>query len=128
VDTNGMVPQTITDTLRDTGGIIVSGTPANIPVKDALLCTNTPSVGGSGWRFRWHGYGHKSLCGSSTAVVVHPDPDPNDVAVQWFFAPYFDSVTKQHGVSGMYLHASGFDPSLYRTFPRQSHRFNEWSS
>jgi hypothetical protein len=100
-------------------------TPANIPVGRTLLCTNTIR-----WRVK-DGDFDGTGAGSSLQKPMWQfnggglsDPDLNDVAAQWFFAPYFDSVTNTASL-GMYFKASGFDRSWYRTFPRQSHRFKE---
>jgi hypothetical protein len=121
VDTNGDgVADDVTDTLRDTGGIIVSGTPANIPVgKDAALYEHSIR-----WRVK-----DGDFDGTGAAMAPHQKPmwqfnggglsiqtpDLNDVAAQWFFAPYFDSVTNTASL-GMYFKASGFDPVLVQNF------------
>jgi hypothetical protein len=103
--------------------------PPIFPLRTRCSVRTPHPLEGQGWRFRWHGYGHqKAYVAVQRRWSVHPDPDLNDVAAQWFFAPYFDSVTKQHGVSGMYFKPVVSIRPVYRTFPRQSHRFNEWSS
>jgi hypothetical protein len=106
----------VTDTLRDTGGIIVSGTP-NIPVgKDALLCTNI--IRGSRMAISMARCGHGSSPKAYVAVQrrwsVHPDPDLNDVG-SMVLCTLFRFGDQQRRLC-MYFKASGFDPVLVQNF------------
>lgn len=121
VDADGDgVADDVTDTLRDMGGIIVSGTPANIPAgKDPALYEHSirwrvkdGDFDGTGVDMAPHQKPMWQFNGGGLSIQT---PDLNGDAAQWFMAPYFDSVTNTASL-GMYFKANGFDPVLVQNF------------
>lgn len=121
VDADGDgVADATTDTVRDGGGVIVSGAPENLPAgTDAALYEHSLR-----WRIK---DGDFDSSGNSMAPHQKPmwtfsgggmaiaSPDLNGQTATWFMSPYFDSVTNTASM-GLYFKADGFDPVLVQNF------------
>jgi hypothetical protein len=109
-----------TDVLRDGGGLLISGTPANMPGgTDAALYEHSLR-----WRLK---DGDFDTGGAAMAPHQKPmwtfnggglavaTPDLNGAEATWFMSPYFDA-TSQTASLGLYFKADGFAPVLVQNF------------
>jgi hypothetical protein len=108
------------DTVRDNGGLVVAGAPANLPSgTDATLYEHSLR-----WKLKDGDFDateaamaphQKPMWTFSGGGIAIATPDLNAQAATWFMAPYFDAATQTASL-GLYFKSEGFDPVLVQNF------------